>query len=221
MNRQSHKQESFNLGDPLPLTYLPSNQNKPKTSRFTSVNELPPAPAPAPAAAPEPITTSYSYLAPSKNINGESNFRIVNRAPSIRRTSQNRIEDRIRKKLTQLNQELDGIAYEVSDFELIDIKLDEVLDLINDLKSQKRDIQGDDDDDDDNSQVDELLKKLESAKAKANTQNSRIKSTSSWIRNNIYQSRYWLLTILVLIILFCTSSVLAADFKYRYCYYFC
>lgn len=211
MNRQSHKQESFNLGDPLPLTYLPTNQNKSKPNRFTSLNDLSQGPK---------ASSSHRTFSMPKNANSESNFRIFNRTPSIRRTNQNSIEERIKTKLTQLNQELDEVAHETTDFELIDIKLDEILDLIDDLKSQNGqtvNIQHDNND----TQVDELLKELESAKAKANLQNSKINTASTRLTTKVYKSRYWILMTVFIIALFFTSSVLAADFKYRYCYYFC
>lgn len=210
MNRQSHKQESFNLGDPLPLTYLPTNQNKSKPSRFTSLNENLQTPI-------APSAHRISSLIQTTT-NNESNRRIFNRTPSIRRPNTNTIEERIRYKLTQLNQELDEVVHEITDFELIDIKLDEILDLINDLKCQKKETVNVQDDD---AQVNELLKKLKDAKAKASIQNSKTNTASSRFSTGVYSFRYWILVSTLILILFFTSSVLAADFKYRYCYYFC
>lgn len=210
MNRQSHKQESFNLGDPLPLTYLPTNQNKSKPSRFTSLNENLQTPI-------APSAHRISSLIQTTT-NNEPNRRIFNRTPSIRRPNTNTIEERIRYKLTQLNQELDEVVHEITDFELIDIKLDEILDLINDLKCQKKETVNVQDDD---AQVNELLKKLKDAKAKASIQNSKTNTASSRFPTGVYSFRYWILVSTLILILFFTSSVLAADFKYRNCYYFC
>ncbi|KAI5957906.1 hypothetical protein CANMA_004338 [Candida margitis] len=223
MNRQSNKQETFNLGDPLPLSYLPTttNQNKSKPNRFTSVFEMPQGTqsTQGPPGPQAPISHRVSSL-PKNNANTESNYRIFNRTPSIRKPSQTSIEERIRNKVIQLNYELDEIAHEITDFELIDIKLDEILGLINDLKNQKMEINNVQDESND-TQVDELLRKFEGAKAKANLQNTRIKTASTWFTTGIYNSRYWILMALLAVALFFTSSVIAADFKYRYCYYFC
>ncbi|KAI5953733.1 hypothetical protein KGF57_003942 [Candida theae] len=222
MNRQSHKQEIFNLGEPLPLTYLPSNQNKfksksksnPNSNRFTSslhdTAQTPIAPTP------------YTVSSLPNNADGELYYRnTFKRTPGTRKTSQGRIQDRIRTKLSQLDQELDGLIHEATDIELIDIKLDEILELINDLKSQ-RDETETQEENVNNAQVDELLKKLENAKLKANLQTtSRLNTVSNRVSNYVYSFRYWITASIVFLILFFTSSVLAADFKYRYCYYFC
>lgn len=227
MSKRHNKTDSVNLGDPLPLTYLPTRRQSPSQSyhrqhqqqlrqpsgslqQSTSIEPLPPP-------ATKPTTTSLlSRLA---------NNPAPQPLPHVRIPRTSTTKDRIKNKLRQLIHELNELeTYEEEQLIIMEQQLNDIsnhLIRINTTESitnmHEQEI--------DNEQEKEEEELLNNVK----TNILRLRSQNENQQQGIYkllctfcrQQKYLILGISILIISFLISSLIVADFKYQYCYYFC
>ena len=227
MSKRHNKTDSVNLGDPLPLTYLPTRRQSPSPSyhrqhqqqlrqpsgslqQSTSIEPLPPPTT-------KPTTTSLlSRLA---------NNPAPQPLPHVRIPRTSTTKDRIKNKLRQLIHELNELeTYEEEQLIIMEQQLNDIsnhLIRINTTESitnmHEQEI--------DNEQEKEEEELLNNVK----TNILRLRSQNENQQQGIYkllctfcrQQKYLILGISILIISFLISSLIVADFKYQYCYYFC
>lgn len=227
MSKRHNKTDLVNLGDPLPLTYLPTRRQSPSQSyhrqhqqqlrqpsgslqQSTSIEPLPPPTT-------KPTTTSLlSRLA---------NNPAPQPLPHVRIPRTSTTKDRIKNKLRQLIHELNELeTYEEEQLIIMEQQLNDIsnhLIRINTTESitnmHEQEI--------DNEQEKEEEELLNNVK----TNILRLRSQNENQQQGIYkllctfcrQQKYLILGISILIISFLISSLIVADFKYQYCYYFC
>ena len=226
MSKRHNKTDSVNLGDPLPLTYLPTRRQSPSYHRqhqqqlrqpsgslqqSTSIEPLPPPTT-------KPTTTSLlSRLANNPAPQPLSHVRIP-------RTSTTK--DRIKNKLRQLIHELNELeTYEEEQLIIMEQQLNDIsnhLIRINTTESITNMLEQEIDNEQEEQEEEELLNNVK-------TNILRLRSQNENQQQGIYkllctfcrQQKYLILGISILIISFLISSLIVADFKYQYCYYFC
>ena len=227
MSKRHNKTYSVNLGDPLPLTYLPTRRQSPSPSyhrqhqqqlrqpsgslqQSTSIEPLPPP-------ATKPTTTSLlSRLA---------NNPAPQPLPHVRIPRTSTTKDRIKNKLRQLIHELNELeTYEEEQLIIMEQQLNDISDhliRINTTESITNMLEQEIDNEQEKEE-EELLNNVK-------TNILRLRSQNENQQQGIYkllctfcrQQKYLILGISILIISFLISSLIVADFKYQYCYYFC
>lgn len=227
MSKRHNKTDSVNLGDPLPLTYLPTRRQSPSPSyhrqhqqqlrqpsgslqQSTSIEPLPPP-------ATKPTTTSLlSRLA---------NNPAPQPLPHVRIPRTSTTKDRIKNKLRQLIHELNELeTYEEEQLIIMEQQLNDISDhliRINTTESITNMLEQEIDNEQEKEE-EELLNNVK-------TNILRLRSQNENQQQGIYkllctfcrQQKYLILGISILIISFLISSLIVADFKYQYCYYFC
>lgn len=227
MSKRHNKTNSVNLGDPLPLTYLPTRRQSPSQSyhrqhqqqlrqpsgslqQSTSIEPLPPP-------ATKPTTTSLlSRLA---------NNPAPQPLPHVRIPRTSTTKDRIKNKLRQLIHELNELeTYEEEQLIIMEQQLNDISDhliRINTTESITNMLEQEIDNEQEKEE-EELLNNVK-------TNILRLRSQNENQQQGIYkllctfcrQQKYLILGISILIISFLISSLIVADFKYQYCYYFC
>lgn len=227
MSKRHNKTDSVNLGDPLPLTYLPTRRQSPSQSyhrqhqqqlrqpsgslqQSTSIEPLPPP-------ATKPTTTSLlSRLA---------NNPAPQPLPHVRIPRTSTTKDRIKNKLRQLIHELNELeTYEEEQLIIMEQQLNDISDhliRINTTESTTNMLEQEIDNEQEKEE-EELLNNVK-------TNILRLRSQNENQQQGIYkllctfcrQQKYLILGISILIISFLISSLIVADFKYQYCYYFC
>lgn len=227
MSKRHNKTNSVNLGDPLPLTYLPTRRQSPSQSyhrqhqqqlrqpsgslqQSTSIEPLPPP-------ATKPTTTSLlSRLA---------NNPAPQPLPHVRIPRTSTTKDRIKNKLRQLIHELNELeTYEEEQLIIMEQQLNDIsnhLIRINTTESITNMLEQEIDNEQEKEE-EELLNNVK-------TNILRLRSQNENQQQGIYkllctfcrQQKYLILGISILIISFLISSLIVADFKYQYCYYFC
>ena len=226
MSKRHNKTDSVNLGDPLPLTYLPTRRQSPSYHRqhqqqlrqpsgslqqSTSIEPLPPPTT-------KPITTSLlSRLA---------NNPAPQPLPHVRIPRTSTTKDRIKNKLRQLIHELNELeTYEEEQLIIMEQQLNDISDhliRINTTESITNMHEQEIDNEQEEQEEEELLNNVK-------TNILRLRSQNENQQQGIYkllctfcrQQKYLILGISILIISFLISSLIVADFKYQYCYYFC
>lgn len=227
MSKRHNKTDLVNLGDPLPLTYLPTRRQSPSQSyhrqhqqqlrqpsgslqQSTSIEPLPP---------PTTKPTTSSLLSRLANNPAPQPL------PHVRIPRTSTTKDRIKNKLRQLIHELNELeTYEEEQLIIMEQQLNDIsnhLIRINTTESitnmHEQEI--------DNEQEKEEEELLNNVK----TNILRLRSQNENQQQGIYkllctfcrQQKYLILGISILIISFLISSLIVADFKYQYCYYFC
>lgn len=225
MSKRHNKTNSVNLGDPLPLTYLPTRRQSQSYHRqhqqqlrqplgslqqSTSIEPLPPP-------ATKPTTTSLlSRLA---------NNPAPQPLPHVRIPRTSTTKDRIKNKLRQLIHELNELeTYEEEQLIIMEQQLNDISDhliRINTTESITNMLEQEIDNEQEKEE-EELLNNVK-------TNILRLRSQNENQQQGIYkllctfcrQQKYLILGISILIISFLISSLIVADFKYQYCYYFC
>ena len=227
MSKRHNKTDSVNLGDPLPLTYLPTRRQSPSPSyhrqhqqqlrqpsgslqQSTSIEPLPPPTT-------KPITTSLlSRLA---------NNPAPQPLPHVRIPRTSTTKDRIKNKLRQLIHELNELeTYEEEQLIIMEQQLNDISNHLIRINTTEG-ITNMHEQEIDNEQEKEEEELLNSVK----TNILRLRSQNENQQQGIYkllctfcrQQKYLILGISILIISFLISSLIVADFKYQYCYYFC
>lgn len=227
MSKRHNKTDSVNLGDPLPLTYLPTRRQSPSPSyhrqhqqqlrqpsgslqQSTSIEPLPPPTT-------KPTTTSLlSRLA---------NNPAPQPLPHVRIPRTSTTKDRIKNKLRQLIHELNELeTYEEEQLIIMEQQLNDIsnhLIRINTTESitnmHEQEI-----DNEQEKEEEELLNNVKTNILRLRSQNeNQQQGIYKLLCTFCYKQKYLILGISILIISFLISSLIVADFKYQYCYYFC
>lgn len=227
MSKRHNKTDLVNLGDPLPLTYLPTRRQSPSQSyhrqhqqqlrqpsgslqQSTSIEPLPP---------PTTKPTTSSLLSRLANNPAPQPL------PHVRIPRTSTTKDRIKNKLRQLIHELNELeTYEEEQLIIMEQQLNDISDhliRINTTESITNMLEQEIDNEQEKEE-EELLNNVK-------TNILRLRSQNENQQQGIYkllctfcrQQKYLILGISILIISFLISSLIVADFKYQYCYYFC
>lgn len=227
MSKRHNKTDLVNLGDPLPLTYLPTRRQSPSQSyhrqhqqqlrqpsgslqQSTSIEPLPP---------PTTKPTTSSLLSRLANNPAPQPL------PHVRISRTSTTKDRIKNKLRQLIHELNELeTYEEEQLIIMEQQLNDISDhliRINTTESITNMLEQEIDNEQEKEE-EELLNNVK-------TNILRLRSQNENQQQGIYkllctfcrQQKYLILGISILIISFLISSLIVADFKYQYCYYFC
>lgn len=228
MSKRHNKTDLVNLGDPLPLTYLPTRRQSPSQSyhrqhqqqlrqpsgslqQSTSIEPLPP---------PTTKPTTSSLLSRLANNPAPQPL------PHVRIPRTSTTKDRIKNKLRQLIHELNELeTYEEEQLIIMEQQLNDISDhliRINTTESITNMHEQEIDNEQEEQEEEELLNYVK-------TNILRLRSQNENQQQGIYkllctfcrQQKYLILGISILIISFLISSLIVADFKYQYCYYFC
>lgn len=215
MSKRHNKTDSVNLGDPLPLTYLPTRrpqqqqqQRQPSGSlqQSTSIEPLPPPTT-------KPTTSSLLSRLVNNNPSAPAPAPVPLPLPHVRIPRTSTIKDRIKNKLRQLIHELNELeTYEEEQLIIIEQKLNDIsnhlirINTTNILDQEEQEEQ-------------ELLNNVKTNILRLRSQNENQEYGN--FQTFFYQQKYLIWGIIILIISFLISSLIVADFKYQYCYYFC
>lgn len=228
MSKRHNKTDLVNLGDPLPLTYLPTRRQSPSQSyhrqhqqqlrqpsgslqQSTSIEPLPPPTT-------KPITTSLlSRLA---------NNPAPQPLPHVRIPRTSTTKDRIKNKLRQLIHELNELeTYEEEQLIIMEQQLNDISDhliRINTTESITNMHEQEIDNEQEEQEEEELLNYVKTNILRLRSQNeNQQQGIYKLLCTFCYKQKYLILGISILIISFLISSLIVADFKYQYCYYFC
>lgn len=227
MSKRHNKTDLVNLGDPLPLTYLPTRRQSPSQSyhrqhqqqlrqpsgslqQSTSIEPLPPPTT-------KPTTTSLlSRLA---------NNPAPQPLPHVRIPRTSTTKDRIKNKLRQLIHELNELeTYEEEQLIIMEQQLNDISDhliRINTTESITNMLEQEIDNEQEKEE-EELLNNVKTNILRLRSQNeNQQQGIYKLLCTFCYKQKYLILGISILIISFLISSLIVADFKYQYCYYFC
>lgn len=228
MSKRHNKTDSVNLGDPLPLTYLPTRRQSPSPSyhrqhqqqlrqpsgslqQSTSIEPLPPP-------ATKPTTTSL--------LSRLTNNPAPQPLPHVRIPRTSTTKDRIKNKLRQLIHELNELeTYEEEQLIIMEQQLNDISDhliRINTTESITNMHEQEIDNEKEEQEEEELLNSVKTNILRSRSQNeNQQQGIYKLLCTFCYKQKYLILGISILIISFLISSLIVADFKYQYCYYFC
>lgn len=227
MSKRHNKTDSVNLGDPLPLTYLPTRRQSPSQSyhrqhqqqlrqpsgslqQSTSIEPLPP---------PTTKPTTSSLLSRLANNPAPQPL------PHVRIPRTSTTKDRIKNKLRQLIHELNELeTYEEEQLIIMEQQLNDISDhliRINTTESITNMLEQEIDNEQEKEE-EELLNNVKTNILRLRSQNeNQQQGIYKLLCTFCYKQKYLILGISILIISFLISSLIVADFKYQYCYYFC
>lgn len=227
MSKRHNKTNSVNLGDPLPLTYLPTRRQSPSQSyhrqhqqqlrqpsgslqQSTSIEPLPP---------PTTKPTTSSLLSRLANNPAPQPL------PHVRIPRTSTTKDRIKNKLRQLIHELNELeTYEEEQLIIMEQQLNDIsnhLIRINTTESITNMLEQEIDNEQEKEE-EELLNNVKTNILRLRSQNeNQQQGIYKLLCTFCYKQKYLILGISILIISFLISSLIVADFKYQYCYYFC
>lgn len=228
MSKRHNKTDSVNLGDPLPLTYLPTRRQSPSPSyhrqhqqqlrqpsgslqQSTSIEPLPP---------PTTKPTTSSLLSRLANNPAPQPL------PHVRIPRTSTTKDRIKNKLRQLIHELNELeTYEEEQLIIMEQQLNDISDhliRINTTESITNMHEQEIDNEQEEQEEEELLNYVKTNILRLRSQNeNQQQGIYKLLCTFCYKQKYLILGISILIISFLISSLIVADFKYQYCYYFC
>lgn len=228
MSKRHNKTDLVNLGDPLPLTYLPTRRQSPSPSyhrqhqqqlrqpsgslqQSTSIEPLPP---------PTTKPTTSSLLSRLANNPAPQPL------PHVRIPRTSTTKDRIKNKLRQLIHELNELeTYEEEQLIIMEQQLNDISDhliRINTTESITNMHEQEIDNEQEEQEEEELLNSVKTNILRLRSQNeNQQQGIYKLLCTFCYKQKYLILGISILIISFLISSLIVADFKYQYCYYFC
>lgn len=228
MSKRHNKTDLVNLGDPLPLTYLPTRRQSPSQSyhrqhqqqlrqpsgslqQSTSIEPLPP---------PTTKPTTSSLLSRLANNPAPQPL------PHVRIPRTSTTKDRIKNKLRQLIHELNELeTYEEEQLIIMEQQLNDISDhliRINTTESITNMHEQEIDNEKEEQEEEELLNYVKTNILRLRSQNeNQQQGIYKLLCTFCYKQKYLILGISILIISFLISSLIVADFKYQYCYYFC
>lgn len=228
MSKRHNKTDLVNLGDPLPLTYLPTRRQSPSPSyhrqhqqqlrqpsgslqQSTSIEPLPP---------PTTKPTTSSLLSRLANNPAPQPL------PHVRIPRTSTTKDRIKNKLRQLIHELNELeTYEEEQLIIMEQQLNDISDhliRINTTESITNMHEQEIDNEQEEQEEEELLNYVKTNILRLRSQNeNQQQGIYKLLCTFCYKQKYLILGISILIISFLISSLIVADFKYQYCYYFC
>lgn len=202
----SKRSDLINLGDPLPLSYKPvrqrpipnQNQDHQQQQEHRQVSN------------PIPIHNTNMNTLVSYNTSLRL-FTSGNR-PYIR--SNLTTKERVRNKLRQLIHEVNEIE-QINEIQLLELeeRLNGLFELLHQDNGKQLEILEQEVNDED-----EMITEFENARSSL----QKLKQLNKMNYNFINNWKYWFIIGLVIsVVLFLLSSLIMADFKYQYCYYFC
>lgn len=209
----SKRSDLINLGDPLPLSYKPvrqrpipnqnHNQNQDHQDHQQQQQHRQ-------VSNPIPIHKTNMNTLVSYNT-GLRLFTSGNR-PYIR--SNLTTKERVRNKLRQLIHEVNEIE-QINEIQLLELeeRLNGLFELLHQDNGKQLEILEQEVNDED-----EMITEFENARSSL----QKLKQLNKMNYNFINNWKYWFIIGLVIsVVLFLLSSLIMADFKYQYCYYFC
>ncbi|RCK55006.1 hypothetical protein Cantr_04344 [Candida viswanathii] len=208
----SKRSELVNLGDPLPLSYMPV--------RRRSIHNPNPQQQQLPHQQQQQHRQQISNALPMHNTSivtpastaPELRLFITNNKPYMRVSLPTK--ERVKNKLRQLIHEVNELE-QIEERQLLEIE--ERLNGLSMLLNQENQRQLEVLEQEINTE-DELLTELENTKSSL----QRLRRLNKQNYNFINNWKYWILWGLLLSVgFFLLSSLIIADFKYQYCYYFC
>ncbi|KAF6063780.1 hypothetical protein MEW_02170 [Candida albicans P60002] len=228
MSKRHNKTDLVNLGDPLPLTYLPTRRQSPSQSyhRQHQQQSRQPSGSLQQSTSIEPLPPPTTKPTTSSLLSRLANNPAPQPLPHVRIPRTSTTKDRIKNKLRQLIHELNELeTYEEEQLIIMEQQLNDISDhliRINTTESITNMHEQEIDNEQEEQEEEELLNYVK-------TNISRLRSQNENQQQGIYkllctfcrQQKYLILGISILIISFLISSLIVADFKYQYCYYFC
>ncbi|KGT71004.1 hypothetical protein MEK_02253 [Candida albicans 12C] len=228
MSKRHNKTDLVNLGDPLPLTYLPTRRQSPSQSyhRQHQQQSRQPSGSLQQSTSIEPLPPPTTKPTTSSLLSRLANNPAPQPLPHVRIPRTSTTKDRIKNKLRQLIHELNELeTYEEEQLIIMEQQLNDISDhliRINTTESITNMHEQEIDNEQEEQEEEELLNSVK-------TNISRLRSQNENQQQGIYKllctfchkQKYLILGISILIISFLISSLIVADFKYQYCYYFC
>ena len=225
MSKRHNKTDSVNLGDPLPLTYLPTRRQSPSYHRQHQQQLRQPSGSLQQSTSIEPLPPPTTKPTTTSLLSRLANNPAPQPLPHVRIPRTSTTKDRIKNKLRQLIHELNELeTYEEEQLIIMEQQLNDISDHLIRIKTTES-ITNMLEQEIDNEQEKEEEELLNNVK----TNILRLRSQNENQQQGIYkllctfcrQQKYLILGISILIISFLISSLIVADFKYQYCYYFC
>lgn len=225
MSKRHNKTDLVNLGDPLPLTYLPTRRQSPSYHRQHQQQLRQPSGSLQQSTSIEPLPPPTTKPTTSSLLSRLANNPAPQPLPHVRIPRTSTTKDRIKNKLRQLIHELNELeTYEEEQLIIMEQQLNDISDhliRINTTESITNMLEQEIDNEQEKEE-EELLNNVK-------TNILRLRSQNENQQQGIYkllctfcrQQKYLILGISILIISFLISSLIVADFKYQYCYYFC
>lgn len=207
----SKRSDLINLGDPLPLSYKPVRQRPiPNQNQNQNQNHQQQQQEHRQVSNPIPIHNTNMNTLVSYNTSLRL-FTSGNR-PYIR--SNLTTKERVRNKLRQLIHEVNEIE-QINEIQLLELeeRLNGLFELLHQDNGKQLEILEQEVNDED-----EMITEFENARSSL----QKLKQLNKMNYNFINNWKYWFIIGLVIsVVLFLLSSLIMADFKYQYCYYFC
>lgn len=206
----SKRSDLINLGDPLPLSYKPVRQRPIPNQNHNQNQDHQQQQQHRQVSNPIPIHKTNMNTLVSYNT-GLRLFTSGNR-PYIR--SNLTTKERVRNKLRQLIHEVNEIE-QINEIQLLELeeRLNGLFELLHQDNGKQLEILEQEVNDED-----EMITEFENARSSL----QKLKQLNKMNYNFINNWKYWFIIGLVIsVVLFLLSSLIMADFKYQYCYYFC
>ncbi|KAK6874430.1 hypothetical protein K6H10_004551 [Candida tropicalis] len=206
----SKRSDLINLGDPLPLSYKPVRQRPIPNQNHNQNQDHQQQQQHRQVSNPIPIHNTNMNTSVSYNTSLRS-FTSGNR-PYIR--SNLTTKERVRNKLRQLIHEVNEIE-QINEIQLLELeeRLNGLFELLHQDNGKQLEILEQEVNDED-----EMITEFENARSSL----QKLKQLNKMNYNFINNWKYWFIIGLVIsVVLFLLSSLIMADFKYQYCYYFC
>lgn len=206
----SKRSDLINLGDPLPLSYKPVRQRPIPNQNQNQNQDHQQQQQHRQVSNPIPIHNTNMNTLVSYNT-GLRLFTSGNR-PYTR--SNLTTKERVRNKLRQLIHEVNEIE-QINEIQLLELeeRLNGLFELLHQDNGKQLEILEQEVNDED-----EMITEFENARSSL----QKLKQLNKMNYNFINNWKYWFIIGLVIsVVLFLLSSLIMADFKYQYCYYFC
>lgn len=206
----SKRSDLINLGDPLPLSYKPVRQRPIPNQNHNQNQDHQQQQQHRQVSNPIPIHNTNMNTLVSYDT-GLRLFTSGNR-PYIR--SNLTTKERVRNKLRQLIHEVNEIE-QINEIQLLELeeRLNGLFELLHQDNGKQLEILEQEVNDED-----EMITEFENARSSL----QKLKQLNKMNYNFINNWKYWFIIGLVIsVVLFLLSSLIMADFKYQYCYYFC
>lgn len=206
----SKRSDLINLGDPLPLSYKPVRQRPIPNQNHNQNQDHQQQQQHRQVSNPIPIHNTNMNTLVSYNTSLRL-FTSGNR-PYIR--SNLTTKERVRNKLRQLIHEVNEIE-QINEIQLLELeeRLNGLFELLHQDNGKQLEILEQEVNDED-----EMITEFGNARSSL----QKLKQLNKMNYNFINNWKYWFIIGLVIsVVLFLLSSLIMADFKYQYCYYFC
>lgn len=206
----SKRSDLINLGDPLPLSYKPVRQRPIPNQNQNQNQDHQQQQQHRQVSNPIPIHNTNMNTLVSYNTSLRL-FTSGNR-PYIR--SNLTTKERVRNKLRQLIHEVNEIE-QINEIQLLELeeRLNGLFELLHQDNGKQLEILEQEVNDED-----EMITEFENARSSL----QKLKQLNKMNYNFINNWKYWFIIGLVIsVVFFLLSSLIMADFKYQYCYYFC